>query len=347
MLAQRAPQYSADGTQAPQDGVRSASQMREGPQELEIEHRRATRPRLIVGLGLAALAGLIWFGTLTLVNWLVSLALMTIAAALVITGRARRIRIRFDVARATIESTPGGRRIEQVDHVELRAQSGELEGLPRPSFAAIAVTSDGRRAEIYETAAPSELLRWGRVLDAALPVRLAWAPGQPRVGEWLERPRKRASGSPPAAVPRRIQGRPDASQKKVSQLLFGIAGALGAAWALFLLGSDAKPEPLSVALAIGSVLFILLTAALVATDRTVVELGPMLIVERRRLGLRVQRLDVPLGEIRRAEPLTPDGEGGFLLLVTDRDILGVPLAQPATGQVAGALQASLGSSSTS
>lgn len=327
------------GTQAAQDGVLRAPQMREGPEKLEIEHRRATRPRLIVGVGLVVLASLIWFGTRTLMNWLVFGVLLAIAAALIVTGRARRIRISFDPAQGTVESSPRGRRIEGLDHVELAARSGELEGLPRPSFAAIAVTKDGTRTEIYETGIPADLLRWGRMLDAAVPVRVAWTPQQPRVREWLDRPPADSSVVAPPTEPQRIEGRSDGSQRKVSRLLFAIAGALGLAWALFILGSQARPDILSVALAIGSVVFILLTAALVTTDRTVIEIGSSLIVERRRLGLRLYRLEVPLAEIRLAEPLTPDGQTGFLLLVTDRDILSLPLAQPATSEVASALQA--------
>src|SRR5690606_31945232 len=94
-------------------------QMPEGPEKLEIEHRRATQPRLIVGVGLAVLASLILFGTQTLLNWLVFGVLLTIATLLIVTGRARRIWISFDPARGTVESSPRGRRIEGLDHVEL------------------------------------------------------------------------------------------------------------------------------------------------------------------------------------------------------------------------------------
>lgn len=302
---------------------------------LDLEYRRGTRPRLLVGIGLALVSGLGALGERTPVTWAVSALLGGLAAYLVITGRARRGHVRFDLEGRSLTSTLHKRRVEGVAHVELVARSGDLEGRPRPSYAAEAVTDDDVRHEIYESGDPSDLLRWARRMDRVLPVRVAWVEGHPRVGEWLSAGTETGPGRPER--PRRIEGASQPRRGPVTQLLVGIAVGLGIIWGIFLSGSKVPPADLSVALALGSILFVLLTAFLVATDHTVLEVDDEVRIERRRLGMSLTRLRIPLRDVRRVAALTPDGESGVLLLLTDDDVFSVPLAQPATEQAARAL----------
>lgn len=316
------------------------------PEGIEFDGRRRTRPRLLVGIGLGLLSTLSWLGERTAVTWAVALLLGSCAAYLVVTGRSRRGRIRVQAEGPTILSTLQRRPIQGVETVELVAAGGERGRHPRASYTAEAVAAAGQRHELYESADPAELLSWARKLDGALPVRIAWEPGKPRVRDWLDE-RITPGGTASAVTPRlrrvpprddtHIVSSPYAQHQRVSRLLSGIAVTVSVIWAIFLLRSEVPVAPLSVALALASVAFVVLTAALVATDRTVVEVGENLTIERRRLGARLWRREVPLDEVVRAAPLTPDGDAGFLVVVTEREILSVPLAQPAAARAARAL----------
>ncbi len=319
------------------------------PEEIEFDGRRRTRPRLLVGVGLGLLSTLSWLGERTAVTWAVSLLLGSCAAYLVLTGRSRRGRIRVVPGEPTILSTLQRRPIQGVETVELVAAGGERGRHPRASYTAETVDAEGRRHELYESADPAELLSWARRLDGALPVRITWEPGRPRVRDWLDERGAPAHGAVSATTPRlrrvpprggaRIVSSPYAQHHRVSRLLAGIAVGVSVIWTIFLLRSEATVAPLSVALALASVAFVVLTAALVATDRTVVDVGETLTIERRRLGARLWRREVPLGDVVRAAPVTPDGDAGFLVVVTEQEILSVPLAQPAAARAARTLGA--------
>lgn len=304
------------------------------PPALDLEYRQPTRPRLLVGVGVAVVSSLGWLGERTPVTWATSLLLALCALYLVVTGRRRRGCVRVDPALHQVTSTLPKTRVERAERVELQLGRGDLLGLPRPSFAAVVVSAENVRHPIYESGDPNDLLRWARRLDEVLPVRVGWVAGQPRMLEWLQ---SGAGVGDPVAQAETIHGASHGGQRRVSQLLFGITAALGVAWGLFLTGSEVRPAPLSVALALGTLAFVLLTAALVATDFVTISVGKDVVVERRRLGLVLRRLAVPRTEVLRAEALTADGHSPVLLLVTERDVWSVPLAQPAATQAARAL----------
>jgi hypothetical protein len=287
-------------------------------------------------VGVAVVSSLGWLGVRTPVTWATSVLLAALALYLVVTGRGRRGRVSVDPAERAIASTLPRRRVERVERVELVLGRGDLVGLPRPSYAAVAVSAGNVRQAIYESGDPSDLLRWARRLDALLPVRVTWVAGQPRMREWLQGGDRGEMQT--TAASETIRGASHARKKRVSQLLFGITVALGFAWGLFLTRSDVRPAALSIALAVGTLAFLLLTAALVATDRTTIMVGEDVVVERRRLGVLLSRLSVPRAELQRAEALTTDGDAAVLLLVTEQDVWSVPLAQPATNQAARALR---------
>lgn len=323
----------------------AAAAMGAAPEELEIEGRRRTRPRVLVGIGLGLLSTLSWLGERTPITWAVSFLLGGCATYLVLTGRARRGRVRVLSGGRTVVSTLQRRPIHDVETVEIVAAGGELGGHPRASYTAEAVDTGGRRHELYESADPAELLRWARDLDAAVPVRITWERERPRVRDWLHGEPTVSSAAASRAAPRpqrregaRVISSPYARHGRVSRLLVAIALALGIIWTIFLLGSRAPVAPLSVTLALASVAFVVLTAVLVATDRTIVDVRETVTLERRRLGARLSHWEVPLREVVRAESLTPDGDAGFLVVVTEREILSVPLAQPAAAEAARAVR---------
>src|SRR5690606_31057257 len=119
-------------------------------------YRQATRPRLLVGIGLALLSVLGWLGQRTSINVLVSLALVSLAAYLISSGRRRQRRVRIELPARTIESSRYPEKLRQIERIDLVARAGELEGRPRASFCAEAVTRQGARYEIYEAPDPAE-----------------------------------------------------------------------------------------------------------------------------------------------------------------------------------------------
>jgi hypothetical protein len=296
---------------------------------IEFAHRRPPRPRLLVGLGLVGLACLAWWGPVTALTAAVSLGSITLGVLLVASGSPRWEPIRFEPRTGMLEArgtlfTPG-----DPQRIELCAAAGDALGRARPSYAAFAVRRDGSRVEVLESETPADIVRFGRALEAHLPVIVTWVPGRPHWGDWL------SGAEPPPALPSRlVRGRAFARRRKASWTTWTVAAGLGVTWTYFVLRAPSSPTTFSLGLALGSFAFTLLTAALVTFDVTWVTLGDEVRVERRVLGVTVRRLVLPREDILRVTPLTPDGEAGHLLFVTRTGAVSVQLAQPAARRVA-------------
>jgi hypothetical protein len=303
--------------------------MQRREEAIEFAHRRPPRPRLLIGLGLVGLACLGWLGPVTVLTASVSLALLTLGVLLVASGSPRWEPIRFEPSTGTLEARGTLFCAGEPQRIELRALAGDALGRARPSYAAVAVRGDGSRVEVLESETPADLVRFGRALDAHLPVVVTWVAGSPRLGDWLN------TANPPLALPsRRIRGRAFARRRKASWMTWTVALGLGVTWTYFVWSSPSPPTSFSLGLAIGSFAFTLLTATLVTFDATLVTLGDDVQVERRVLGVTLRRLVLPRQDILRVAPLTPDGEAGHLLFVMRAGAVAVQLAEPATHRVA-------------
>ncbi len=303
--------------------------MQRREEAIEFAHRRPPRPRLLIGLGLVGLSSLGWLGPVTLLTAAVSLALLTLGVLLIASGAPRWEPIRFDPTTGTLDARGTLFTAGEPERLELCAAAGDALGRARPSYAAVAVRADGSRIEVLESESPADLVRFGRALDAHLPVLVTWDAGRPRLSDWLK------TAKPPASLPSRcVRGRAFARRRKASWMTWTVALGLGVTWSYFVVRSPSSPTAFSLGLAIGSFAFTLLTAALVTFDITLVTLGDEVQVERRVLGITLRRQVLPRRDILRVAPLTPDGEAGHLLFVTRGGEVAVQLAEPATHRVA-------------
>lgn len=296
---------------------------------IQFSHRKPPRPRLLLGIGLMLLALIGWAGTISTLTVAVSLCLAGLGATLARSGLPRRELTRIDVRSGMLTASLGSVRLEELSRIELRALSGDLTGHARPTYAAVAVGTDGRELSVLECSDPSELIGLGRAFEGAVRVTVGWAHDNPPLHAWLE------AGKPESApTHHQVRGRAFARQRKASLMTWIVALGLGITWAYFLVKAERPPSTLSLLLALGSLAFTFLTAALVTFDMVLVTLGREIHVERRIFGVTVRHIALDAGNVVRAAALTASNEGGHLLLVTRDDAIAVPLAEPAVHRVA-------------
>lgn len=139
-------------------------------------------------------------------------------------------------------------------------------------------------------------------------------------GDLLQRD---AAGSPIAPLRARMVGSPWSGRARIVRVLGVLLVVIAGAWLIFL-GSSSALGGFSVALAVGMWLLLVWSFAVVAFDRVVVELGPELRVERRRLGRVLLSEVVPWSKLSRLESTAASRGVGHLLVVTER-AFAVPL----------------------
>ncbi len=207
-------------------------------------------------------------------------------------------------------------------HLQAAPSESLLSGR-RQRFSIVGTRSTGERIRIHEAEDPAELWTVLERVDSLLPWSLDWGTGN-------------LAPIRPFGAVRSVVGFPFPARLRVRRIVVLLTSALAMAWIVILSWSASPVSSWSIALAAGSWVLLLVTAALCVLDAIEIELGAELVIRRRRLGLLVQNQTVPWGSLRHLE-LVEDASGfGYLLIVAER-AWSVPLDAETRQKMASAL----------